>query len=115
MRARQIIYHHYNDYTTKQLEKMIKVKHAEGDSFGARILQARLNRWLTAATSDIVNRQVQRSFEDKVKDNENSGGRERFTLRDLNRLRKEKLALTREEAGRLQDIEAMYRKPYTAK
>ncbi len=115
MSDKPIIYHHYSDYVTKKLEHLIKLKLADGDSFGARILQTRLERWIRAATSDEVNRQIQGSFKSKMKQHKKSGGRERFTLRDLNRLRKEKLALTRVESDNLLTKETMYGNKYTAK
>jgi len=115
MRAREIIYFHYSDYYTRKLEKLIKIKRAEGNSFEVRILQAKLNRWLTAATGESVNRQVQCSLKNKIKDNKASGGREKLTLRNLNRLRKEKLVLIRLEDDRLRGIETMYGNKYTDK
>ncbi len=108
MRARQIIYRHYSDTYTKQLKKLIKQKLKDGDGFEARIYNTRLQRWVRAATGETVTRQIMGSLKNKLKQHKKDCGREKLTLRDINRLRKERYALTRAETSQLETVERMY-------
>jgi len=108
MRAREIIFRHYGDTYTKQLKAVIKKKIESGDGFMARVWDSKLQRYIRAATSEVVNRQIMSSLRMKMKQHKKDYGRERLTLRDINRLRKEKMLLARQEAEHLQRKEDMY-------
>ena len=110
MRAREIIYYVYSDIYTKKLKKAIKRCFALGEHFNARVLQSKLQRWLTAAKSEEVQRQTTSNFKASMRAHTKGFGRERLTLRDLNRVRKLRYAATHEKYASLQDKERIYGK-----
>jgi hypothetical protein len=109
MRANEIIYREYRDEYTKHLNAVIKRKQQQGLGFEASVWNRKLQRWVRAATSEVVKNAFRSLWKATTKRHLKTNGRERLTLRDINNLRKQRQLMNRQEYTRLQNIENIYR------